>query len=174
MTNRPSTRGDSLRGLIQPHDGSRRSARKVRRCHHRIAFFTSIDRASTARALITHSVNIDAREKGSRRRHRAVITATLVPSFPPFVSPPCPRTAAVSSCTACDPSMAITMPKLCGNCRVDIKTERRFKVCCGAAAWHRPRLGGLLRTQKHLVDPHGQLAAYMKLARIPTLFCTCE
>src|ERR1041384_7361469 len=82
MTNRPSTRGDSLRGLIQPHDGSRRSARKVRRCHHRIAFFTSIDRASTARALITHSVNIDAGEKGSRRRHRAVITATLVPSFP--------------------------------------------------------------------------------------------
>src|SRR5437762_5790769 len=86
MTNRPSTPGDSPRGLIQPRDGSRRSAHKVRRCHHRIAFFTSIDGASTARALITHSVNIDAREKGSPRRHCAVITATLAPSFPPFVA----------------------------------------------------------------------------------------
>src|SRR5438105_15569486 len=154
MTNRPSTPGDSPRGLIQPRDGSRRSAHKVRRCHHRIAFFTSIDRASTARALITHSVNIDAREKGSRRRHRAVITATLVPSFPPFVSPPCPRTVAVACCTACDPPLAITMPKLCGNSTVDIETDRRFNACCDAAAWHRPGSVGCSEPKQHLVAPH--------------------
>src|SRR5204862_6046621 len=87
MTNRPSTPGDSPRGLIQPRDGSRRSAHKVRRCHHRIAFFTSIDRASTARALITHSFNIDDREKDSWLRIRVVIMYTLLPSFFPYVSP---------------------------------------------------------------------------------------